>query len=136
MNAEGFLDTNVLVYAFDSKSPSKQERSRDLLNSGTCVVSWQVVQEFSNVALHRFATPMKPDDLAQFLQLVLWPRCLIFPSSILYESALSIHQLTQYRFYDCLIVASALAAGVPTLYSEDLQEGRKIGPLRICNPFR
>lgn len=32
-------------------------------------------------------------------------------------------------------VAAALEAGVPTLYSEDLQHGRRIGPLTIVNPF-
>jgi predicted nucleic acid-binding protein len=40
-----------------------------------------------------------------------------------------------YRFYDSLIVASALNSGARILYSEDLQHGRRIGDLRIENPF-
>jgi predicted nucleic acid-binding protein len=136
MSAEAFLDTNVLVYAFDPRFPAKRQRARELLESGSFVVSWQVVQEFSNVALHRFSTPMKADDLDQFLRLVLWPRCHIFPSPALFESALGLHRQTQYRLYDCLIVASALAAGVSTLYSEDHQDGRAIGSLTVRDPFR
>lgn len=42
---------------------------------------------------------------------------------------------TDYRFYDSLIVAGALAAGAERLYSEDMQNGRKIGDLVIANPF-
>jgi predicted nucleic acid-binding protein len=57
------------------------------------------------------------------------------PSPRLFAEALAIHQHTQYRFYDSLIVAAALEAGVPTLYSEDLQHDRLISELRIVNPF-
>lgn len=42
----------------------------------------------------------------------------------------------QYRYYDSLIVASALVAGANILYSEDLQEDRIIGNLKIVNPFQ
>ncbi len=38
-------------------------------------------------------------------------------------------------FYDALIVAAALEAGCDTPYSEDMQDGRKIGALTIVNPF-
>ena len=38
-------------------------------------------------------------------------------------------------FYDALIVASAIEAGCDTLFSEDMQHGRKIGGLAIVNPF-
>ena len=40
-----------------------------------------------------------------------------------------------YRFYDSLIVAGALASGARTLYTEDLQSGRELRGLRIENPF-
>ena len=35
-----------------------------------------------------------------------------------------------------LIVAAALEAGCTRLYTEDLQDGQRIGPLTIVNPFR
>ena len=135
MNGDLFLDTNVLVCAFDPSVPAKQARAREVLSSERWLVSWQVVQEFSHVALHRFATPMAPADLQDFLRLVLWPRCRVLPSATLYEAAVQLHLQTQFRFYDCLVVASALASGAATLLSEDLQAGRRFGPLTITNPF-
>ena len=135
MTAEVFLDTNVLVYAFDPSAPTKQAQARHLLSTPRWSVSWQVIQEFSHVALHRFATPMTPTDLHDYVRVILWPRCRVLPSLALHEAAVHLHRQTQFRFYDCLVVASALASGATTLFSEDLQTGRRIGQLTITNPF-
>ncbi len=135
MSAKVFLDTNVVAYAFDSAVPAKRQRARILMDEYDWVVSWQVVQEFANVALHRFAVPMTPVDLADYLELVLWPRCEVFPSLTLYRTAATLHAKTQYRFYDSLIVAAALTSGAAVLYTEDLQHRRMIDSLRIENPF-
>jgi predicted nucleic acid-binding protein len=135
MNAEAFLDTNVLVYAFDHDDPAKRERARELLADEAWAVSWQVVQEFAHVALHRFAVPIRPADLAEYLRLVLWPRCIVLPSLELHRAALELHRQTRHRFYDSLVLASAMASGAPVLYSEDLEDGRRFGHLEIRNPF-
>jgi predicted nucleic acid-binding protein len=135
MNTEVFLDTNVLAYAFDATAPVKRQRAREIMDGREWGVSWQVVQEFANLALHRFAVPMKAADVADYLELVLWPRCSVLPSFNLYRTAATLHAQTQYRYYDCLIVAAALASGATVLWSEDLQHGRTIGSLRIENPF-
>ena len=58
MRGDSFLDTNILVYAFDPGSPQKREKARALIEGSGWCVSWQVVQEFSHVALHRFFTMM------------------------------------------------------------------------------
>jgi predicted nucleic acid-binding protein len=139
MSVKYFLDTNVLVYSFDDKAPAKRDRARDLiakaLREGSGVISWQVVQEFLNVALHKWEKPMSPGDASEYLSGTLEPLCTVFPSTTLWRSALSIHATSQYRFYDSMIVASAQQSGAGILYSEDLQAGRQFGHLRILNPF-
>ncbi|MGB0343866.1 MAG: PIN domain-containing protein [Coraliomargarita sp.] len=118
MPAEYFLDTNVLIYCFDPGYPAKRQTARRLLaKSSEWVVSWQVVQEFCNVALHKMESPMQAEDLEDFLRVVLMPNCAVMPTAELCEQALNIHKATQYRFYDSLIVASALFAGVRRLCS-------------------
>ena len=136
MSAEVFLDTNVVVYAFDKTAPKKQACARELLNvDANWAISWQVIQEFSNVALHRFAQPVTTDFLNNFIDLVLWPKCVVFPSRELNSTALRLQHRTQYRYYDSLILASAIESGATTLLSEDLQAGRQFGNLTIQNPF-
>jgi len=136
MNDDSFLDTNILVYAFDPANPRKRETARTLIGGKSWWVSWQVVQEFAHVALHRFAVPLKSKDLGEYLEVVLWPRCRVFPSPGITRHALRLHGETGHRFYDCLILASAAASGARTLFSEDLQHGRSYGPVQVRNPFR
>lgn len=139
MSDRVFWDTNILVYLFDTGHPEKRARARTLLDEGlrlgTICWSWQVLQEFANVALHKFSVPMPVKDLQELLETVLNPCCEVYPSLEIYTRALRIHAKTQYRFYDTLIVASALEAKVQTLYREDMQEGRRIEGLEIVNPF-
>lgn len=136
MNGKVFLDTNVLVYAFDQKAPAKRDLARGLIRGNLdWVISWQVVQEFCSVALHRFAVPLTTDELRDYLDVVALPRCQVMPTAELYRQALTVQAGTGYRFYDSLIVAGALAAGAERLYSEDMQHGRRIGDLVIEDPF-
>jgi predicted nucleic acid-binding protein len=136
MKDKCFLDTNIIVYAFDPSSPDKLNRAQSIISENNWVISWQVIQEFCNVALHRFQIPLKQEDLQDYLDLVLWPRCALFPSAEIYDHALKVQQMTQYRFYDALVVSSALASGASVLYSEDLQAGRQFDSLIIRNPFK
>ena len=140
MSAERFfLDTNVIVYSFDSTAPSKQKKARLLIDRALgeqCgVLSWQVIQEFLNVALRKFRKPMGTEDAEEFLRQVLMPLCEVLPSSALYTQALELVSETGYSWYDCLILASAIDAGCKILYSEDLQAGRLVSGLKIVNPF-
>lgn len=134
-----FLDTNIWVYCFDSTDLRKQTRALSLvshyLDIQTGVISWQVVQEFYHVALHKFKRPLSMDVLENFTQQFLMPMCLVFPTQAVWREALLIHRQTQYRFYDSLIVSAALAAEAEILFSEDLQANRKIQGLEIRNPF-
>ena len=62
MSVRFLLDTNILAYAFDAKSPAKARRAAQLIrqaaDTGNGVVSYQVVQEFFNLAFRRFQNPM------------------------------------------------------------------------------
>ena len=139
MSAEFFLDTNILVYTFDLDDPEKRNRARDLVETGLSsnkgAISYQVVQEFLNVAIRKFQTPMTSEVANEYLHLVLEPLCTVFPSISLYERALSLAERWRYGFYDSLIIASALEAECSILYSEDLHAGQKLESLTILNPF-
>lgn len=134
-----FLDTNVLVYTFDERSPAKRERALYLveqaLNTGLGVISYQVVQEFLNVATRRFAPQMGAQEAERYLKVVLVPLWEQLPSPRLYQGALDIASRTGYAFYDALILAAARESGCSLVYSEDLQHGRRLDGLTIVNPF-
>lgn len=139
MSAKFFLDTNVLIYSFDKRSPAKCKKAIELIGEAVedhhGIISYQVVQEFISAASRKFATPLRPDDLNAYVRTILLPLCEVHSSSELFRRALDVSEQTGFSFYDCLIVASALEAGCSTLYSEDLQSGRIFNGLRIVNPF-
>jgi predicted nucleic acid-binding protein len=139
MNDKFFLDTNILVYTFDDEDLGKRDRAQALvaeaLSGSRGIVSYQVIQEFLNAALRKFAKPLTAADAERYLKVVLEPLCAVFAGFDLYHQAIDITERWKYSFYDSLIIASALQAGCTVLYSEDLQHGQKIGGLRILNPF-
>jgi predicted nucleic acid-binding protein len=134
-----FLDTNLFVYSFDRNAPAKAKRARDLIaeavTSRKGIVSYQVVQEFLNVALKQFDRPMKPAEAEQYLTAVFRPLLSVYASQGLFLEALRLCERHRLGWYDSLIVAAAIEGQCSVLYSEDLQHGMRIGELVIKNPF-
>jgi predicted nucleic acid-binding protein len=139
MSARFFLDTNVFVYPFDATAPAKAKKAAQLIrqavDTGQGVVSYQVAQEFFNVAFRRFAQPMTIGEAEQYLVTVFRPLLAVHSSPALYLEALQIAGKHHLAWYDSLIIAAALEANCDTLYSEDLRHGWQIERLRIENPF-
>ena len=139
MSDRYFLDTNVLVYSFDETDESKRDRARALIAGaleGGGTISFQVVQEFLNVALRKFVRPMTLNQAQDYLDAVLVPLCRVHSDPDLYRDALATHLRWRFSFYDSLVVAAALRSGCHTLYTEDLQHGQDLGGLVIVDPFR
>ena len=134
-----FLDTNVLVCTFDQGEPLRRAQARELVERALTtrhgVISYQVVQEFMNVALRKFSVPLTLADCRHYLEQVLAPLWRISPTPALYRTALDVQEQSGYGFYDSLIVAAALEAGCGTLYSQDLQNSRVFGALTVVDPF-
>ncbi len=139
MSGKFFLDTNVFVYSFDLSSPKKAAQATKLIRKGietrSGIVSYQVVQEFFNVALRRFAKPMSSSDAEQYLATTFRPLLAVHSSPALYAEGLRILGRFRLAWYDSLIVASALESQCDVLYSEDFQDGQHIGNVIISNPF-
>src|SRR5215469_2819935 len=139
MSDRFFLDTNIFVYSFDRNAPRKADRAvkliRRAIEAREGIVSYQVVQEFFNLALRRFAEPMSGAEAEQYLSTTFRPLLTVHSSHALYGQALILATTHQLSWYDSLIVASAIEGQCGILYSEDFQHGQRFGGLRIENPF-
>lgn len=134
-----FLDTNIFVYSFDASAPEKRSVARELialaLTTHRGIISTQVVQEFLNVALRKFETPLGLRDARSYLDTVLLPLCHHVPSIPFYHQALLVREETGFAFYDALILTAAIAGDAFMLFTEDLQHGRRVRGVEIVNPF-
>jgi predicted nucleic acid-binding protein len=126
-----FFDTNILVYA--QQSGARGARARELVAEGG-VVNVQVLNELANVLRKKLKRdwPEVFDVLADVRDALDPPLPLTAET---HEAGLALACDHGVAFYDALIVVAARDAGCATLYSEDLQHGRRFGDLTVVNPF-
>jgi len=133
MSAKVFFDTTVLIYAF-AQDDRRTTIAEQLLEVGGAI-SVHVLNEFVAVARRKLGMSWK-----ELIEAVTSIRSLCLPlvaiTVEIHDEALRIAQRYGYHIYDSLVLAAAMQAGCNVLYSEDMQDGQKIGSVTIKNPFR
>ena len=134
-----FVDTNVLVYAYDKDAGEKHRVAvnimKDLWRSGFGIISAQILQEFFVTLTKKIAAPLDISVVRETIRrLARWDVLLIDVDTII--SATELQERYKYSFWDSLIIASAIAGGAKTVLSEDLADGQTIQGVTIKNPFR
>src|SRR5579863_3978991 len=139
MSGRFFLDTNIFVYTFDASAPAKAAAATDLvkraIKTKIGVVSYQVVEEFFNVALRRFESPMTAAEADQYLAATFRPLLAVHSSPALFSEALRLSAKFRLAWYDSLIVAAAIEAQCDVLYSEGLHHSQRLESVTVTNPF-
>ena len=132
-----FVDANVLLYEYDAAEPEKRERAAQwihaLWESGRGRISWQALNEFYSVSTRKLkASPRVVRPVVEaYMQ---WE-----PAGIsfgLVQQAWSWMDRASLSYWDALILAAAEHTGCRFLLSEDFQDGRDFGGVRVVNPFR
>lgn len=133
-----FVDTNVLVYRFDTEEKTKHEAAlkwvNSLWNSGGGYLSYQVLNEFYNTLRgKRFRCSA---TLAQRIVEEYFEWSPIELEARLIRRAWQIEVENSISWWDALIVAAAGRAGCRYLLSEDLSHGQRYGDIEVISPFR
>ena len=133
-----FVDTNILLYAYDASAGERHEVARELVSdlgrSRRGAISVQVLQEFYVNATRKVAKPLSPQQAQRRVEtLGRWTVHSPVASDV--QAAGLLSQRHQLSFWDAMIVLSAERLGCDTLLTEDLNEGQSIGTVLIANPF-
>ncbi len=130
-----FIDTNIWLYAFiEADDTARSATARTLIQESEPVISTQVINEVC-VNLLRRADFME-EQISQLIESFYEKYLVIELNRSVLLTASQLRQQYSLSFWDSIIVASALSAGVSILYSEDLQHGLVIeGQLQVRNPF-
>lgn len=137
MPAPDFLDTNILLYAYDPSDRRKQLIAHDLVRkalTGDMLISTQVLAEYSAALLHKMSPPAPPKHLKAVLN-ALAPIRVIQPDGDMVQRAVEAHAKYGVHFYDGMILAAAERGGCHRIWSEDLNAGRKYFGIVVENPF-
>jgi predicted nucleic acid-binding protein len=133
-----FVDTNVLVYAYDNQDAQKQQQAktvlRQLWREQTGCISIQVLQEFYVTTTRKLAQPLSIVEASQIISdLGLWRIHQPQVEDIL--SAVQIQQRHQLSFWDSMIIRSANQLGCNVIWTEDLNEDQIVEGCLIKSPF-
>jgi predicted nucleic acid-binding protein len=138
VSAYCFLDTNILLYAHDEADENKAALAGHLIaelgRSRSFTFSIQVLNEYYNVAIGK---PGQRDkrDVYRTNVVRLSAACTAPLDMEVLRLAWSLQDLTNYAWWDLLIIASAQKAGCRYLLTEDMHHGQEVGELTIVNPF-
>lgn len=138
IDAPIFIDTNILVYAYDQVAGDKYMRAESLLHelwfSGRGRVSIQVLQEFYVTATHKAKLSLPSAEAVGIIaDISQWGVHVPAPADIL--SAITLQQDFQISFWDAMILWSAAQMGCDTLHSEDFNHDQLYGSVKVINPF-
>ena len=137
MSGADFLDTNVLVYAYQFNDREKQRVAHELLRkalTGKFIISTQVLSEFATTLLHKATPPATPEAMIDILDRLSGIR-LVTPDGDLIRRAVEAKASYGLHFYDGLIVAAAERAGCERIWSEDFNAGQQYFGVVVTNPF-
>jgi predicted nucleic acid-binding protein len=135
---EAFVDTNVLVYAFDRTDSNKKQTAQKLIthlsDKDLLRLSTQVLQELFVTLTRKVKQRCSNQEALAILDyLAVWPVLPIDYSAI--RAAVRVSEDARISFWDALVVVAAARSGASILYTEDLNDGQEMLGVKVRNPF-
>ena len=136
MNANKFLDTNILLYAYDLDAPTKRTAAMRLVEQGwtslgDTAISVQVLQELHVNLVRRGVSQAEATCIVR--DFANWP--VVDNTQGLFEAALEEQTRWKLSLWDSLILVAARASGASELITENLSHGHNYGGVKVVNPF-
>lgn len=135
------VDTNVLVYRFDSRFIRKQEIATEILRRGILEDSvrlpHQAIVEFIAAATRpiRGHVILQQADALREAEEFLKQFTVLYPNEAILRNAIRGCAAYQLNWFDAHMWAYAEHYGLREILTEDLQHDRLYGTVRVVNPF-
>lgn len=132
------VDTNILVYAFDTAYPEKRKICREILikvfeGRETIVVTNQILAEFVHTITQKIENPLNKEQTCAIIgALLTCAHCKILD----YTSEMVLHAVTSENpFWDALIAQTLKENNVTQLLTENTKDFVNSG-ISVRNPFK
>jgi len=137
------VDTNILVYRYDPRFPAKQARATQLLRQGiadnSIVVPHQALVEFVAAVTRPISgktSLLSVEEAHREVDEMLAQFSVVYPTENTLRTALRGAALYKLSWFDAHLWAYADERGLDPLWSEDFEDGRLYGRVRVLDPFR
>ena len=135
------VDTNILVYRFDSRFPEKRRIATEILRRGIAEdsvrVPHQAIVEFIAAVTRpiRGHSILKQPEALREAEEFLKQFTVLYPNETILRQAFRGCAAYQLNWFDAHMWSYAEHYGLSELYTEDLQHDRIYGTVRVVNPF-
>lgn len=136
------IDSNILVYAFDTSEGKKHQQAKTILNKCwdgfvSFSISLQNLHEFYFVLTTKKKHVVSPDltglFVKHFIEFYGWKKLIPSPKSII--KAIEIVHHYKLPFWDAHLVAVMLENNIHHIYTEDVADFKKFPNIVAINPF-
>lgn len=142
LNLRILIDTNLLVYIYDSADLNKQQKALEmvdrLISSHRAILSTQILGEWFSVVTRwkRGRSPLLSQSEAIERLRVYMSVCEILPiTTDVIEETLRGISLHSFSYWDAQIWACARVNAIPEIYSEDFATGSTVEGIQFTNPL-
>ncbi len=139
MNGRVFIDTNILVYIYDSLDAAKQERAiavtDQLIRSGKAVISTQVMGEFFMATTRTRRSLLTPAEAVERMRNYLGACHVVDITRLISLEAIRGVETHHFGFWDAQIWATARLNQIAEVYSEDFATGAVVEGVQFTNPL-
>ncbi len=134
MNA---IDTNIWVYSHDTRDSTKQQIADRVIDEvRPMVLLWQIGCEFLAACRKLEPAGFTKDDAWDALgDMQAMSETTITPVAELWPETKACQERYSLSFWDALLIATCIRAGVQILYTENMGAPRTIDGLALVNPF-
>ena len=139
MTADVLIDTNILVYAYNSQADEKHQSALGTLDywirTKRAAISTQVLAEFTVVMSSRVSPPLTGTDLLASLDRLSRSLVVLPVTQFIVREATRGMQTYQLSYWDAQIWATARLNQIPRIITEDLPGQIDIEGVRYENPL-
>ena len=135
------VDTNVLVYRFDSRFPEKQKIATDILRRGILENSVRVPHQAIVEFIAAVTRPVRGYAILSLVDAIreaeefLLQFTVLYPNEAIVRNAIRGCAAYQLSWFDAHLWSYAEHYGLSEIITEDLQHDRLYGSVRTVNPF-
>ena len=135
-----FIDTNILVYAYDPSEPEKQEKAiaflDQLVSLDQGLISTQVLSEFYATITGKISDSMTAEEAAERIKNFCQVWQVLPLNEIIVLEAVRGVQTHSFSYWDSMIWATARLNQIAVIASEDFSHGSFIEGIRFLDPLR
>ena len=134
------VDSNILVYAINRRSPKHTAAKNFLKNNiGNLDVAHQNIFEALRVLTHpKFPSPMEIKDALKAIADIVKACRIICPNEQTYYITLLLirkNKLISDQIFDTYLAATALSNGISTIATDNARDFKKFKEIKLINPF-